>query len=154
MMHRSEKVWLILSFGMIIGFMLIAGYQAFAFEMGPPSYGERIDPQKVDETAPFDEPGIKKIGENEYEVVMTLQVFSFTPSEIEVPAGSTVHFTLTSKDVVHGFQVAETNLNAMVVPGYVQKITQKFDKSGEYLVLCNEYCGAGHQMMSTTITVK
>lgn len=153
-MHRSEKVWLILSFGMIIGFMLIAGYQAFAFEMGPPSYGERIDPQKVDETAPFDEPGIKKIGENEYEVVMTLQVFSFTPSEIEVPAGSTVHFTLTSKDVVHGFQVAETNLNAMVVPGYVQKITQKFDKSGEYLVLCNEYCGAGHQMMSTTITVK
>lgn len=120
-MHRSEKVWLILSFGMIIGFMLIAGYQAFAFEMGPPSYGERIDPQKVDETAPFDKPGIKKIGDNEYEVVMTLQVFSFTPSEIEVPAGSTVHFTLTSKDVVHGFQVAETNLNAMVVPGYVQK---------------------------------
>lgn len=154
MMHRSEKVWLILSFGMIIGFMLIAGYQAFAFEMGPPSYGKRIDPQKVDETAPFDKPGIKKIGENEYEVVMTLQVFSFTPSEIEVPAGSTVHFTLTSKDVVHGFQVAETNLNAMVVPGYVQKITQKFDKPGEYLVLCNEYCGAGHQMMSTTITVK
>ncbi|MBG9445979.1 cytochrome c oxidase subunit II [Cytobacillus firmus] len=154
MMHRSEKVWLILSFGMIIGFMLIAGYQAFAFEMGPPSYGERIDPQKVDETAPFDKPGIKKIGDNEYEVVMTLQVFSFTPSEIEVPAGSTVHFTLTSKDVVHGFQVAETNLNAMVVPGYVQKITQKFDKPGEYLVLCNEYCGAGHQMMSTTITVK
>ncbi|UOE55923.1 cytochrome c oxidase subunit II [Cytobacillus oceanisediminis] len=154
MMHRSEKVWLILSFGMIIGFMLIAGYQAFAFEMGPPSYGERIDPQKVDETPPFDKPGIKKIGENEYEVVMTLQVFSFTTSEIEVPAGSTVHFTLTSKDVVHGFQVAETNLNAMVVPGYVQKITQKFDKPGEYLVLCNEYCGAGHQMMSTTITVK
>lgn len=154
MMHRSEKVWLILSFGMIIGFMLIAGYQAFAFEMGPPSYGERIDPQKVDETAPFDKPGIKKIGDNEYEVVMTLQVFSYTPSEIEVPAGSTVHFTLTSKDVVHGFQVAETNLNAMVVPGYVQKITQKFDKPGEYLVLCNEYCGAGHQMMSTTITVK
>ncbi|MCS0788296.1 cytochrome c oxidase subunit II [Cytobacillus firmus] len=154
MMHRSEKVWLILSFGMIIGFMLITGYQTFALEMGPPSYGERIDPQKVDETAPFDNPGIKKIGENEYEVVMILQVFSFTPNEIEVPAGSTVHFTMTSKDVVHGFQVADTNLNAMVVPGYVQKITQKFDKPGEYLVLCNDYCGAGHQMMSTTITVK
>ncbi|WP_026580748.1 cytochrome c oxidase subunit II [Bacillus sp. J33] len=154
MMHRSEKIWLFLSFGMIIGFMLITGYQTFALEMGPPSYGERIDPQKVDETEPFDQPGIKKIGENEYEVVMTLQVFSFTPSEIEVPAGSTVHFTLTSKDVVHGFQVAETNLNAMVVPGYIQKITQKFDKPGEYLVLCNEYCGAGHQMMSTTIKVK
>jgi cytochrome c oxidase subunit II len=154
MMHSAEKIWLVLSFGMIIGFMLITGYQTFALEMGPPSYGERIDPQKVDETAPFDAPGIKQIGENEYEVVMTLQIFSFTPNQIEVPAGSTVHFTLTSKDVVHGFQVANTNLNAMVVPGYIQKISQIFDQPGEYLVLCNEYCGAGHQMMATTITVK
>ncbi|MBP2239897.1 cytochrome c oxidase subunit 2 [Cytobacillus eiseniae] len=153
-MHRSEKVWLTLSFGMIMAFMIFAGYQTFALEMGPPSHGERIDPQKVDETAPFNEPGVKQIGENEYEVVMTLQIFSFTPSDIEIPAGSTVHFTLTSKDVVHGFQVAETNINAMVMPGYVQKITQKFDKAGEYLVLCNEYCGAGHQLMGTTITVK
>lgn len=153
-MHRSEKIWLTLSFGMIMAFMIFAGYQAFALEMGPPSHGERIDPQKVDQTAPFDQPGIKQIGENEYEVVMTLQIFSFTPSDIEVPAGSTVHFMLTSKDVVHGFQVAGTNINAMVMPGYVQKITQKFDKAGEYLVLCNEYCGAGHQLMGTTITVK
>ena len=49
---------------------------------------------------------LNKVGENEYEVVMTLQIFSFNPGNIEVPAGSTVHFTLTSKDVAHGFQVA------------------------------------------------
>lgn len=153
-MHRSEKVWLILSFGMIMVFMILTGYQAFALDMEPPSGSQRIDPQNVDNIAPFDNPGIKQIGENEYEVVMTLQLFSFTPSDIEVPAGATVHFIMTSKDVVHGFQVAGTNLNAMVMPGYVQKITQKFDKPGEYLVLCNEYCGAGHQLMATTITVK
>lgn len=152
--HLDEKIWLILSFGMIIGFMLFTGYQTFVLGMGPPSNMETIDPQKVDETAPFDNPGIKQIGENEYEVVMTLSVFSFDPSNIEIPAGSTVHFTLTSKDVVHGFQVVGTNLNAMVPPGHIQKITQKFDEPGEYLVLCNEYCGTGHQYMSTTITVK
>jgi cytochrome c oxidase subunit II len=153
-MHRSEEIWLIISFGMIMMFMLITGYQAFALEMGPPSHKETIDPQKVDQIAPFDAPGIKKIAKNEYEVVMTLQIFSFNPTNIEVPAGSTVHFTLTSKDVVHGFQVAGTNINAMVVPGHVQKIKQKFDEPGEYLVLCNEYCGAGHQAMSTTIIVR
>jgi cytochrome c oxidase subunit 2 len=153
-LHRDEKVWLTLSFSLIIGFMLITGYQTFALGMGPPSHMETLDPQKVDQTAPFDNPGITQIGENEYEVVMVLEVFSFTPNQIEVSAGSTVHFTLTSKDVTHGFQVANTNINAMVMPGYVQKITQKFDKPGEYLVLCNEYCGAGHQVMATTITVK
>ncbi|MCA1031156.1 cytochrome c oxidase subunit II [Bacillus timonensis] len=152
-MHLDEKIWLTLSFGMIMIFMLITGYQTFAREMGPPSHKETIDPQKVDETAPFDEPGIKKIGENEYEVVMTLQLFSFTPQNIEIPKGATVHFIMTSKDVVHGFEVAGTNINAMVMPGYVQRISQTFDEAGEYLVICNEYCGAGHQMMSTTITV-
>ncbi|WP_421380898.1 cytochrome c oxidase subunit II [Bacillus salacetis] len=153
-MHLDEKIWLTLSFGLIMGFMIITGYQAYAFGMGPPSHKETIDPQKVDETAPFDNPGITQVGENEYEVVMTLQLFTFTPSEIEIPAGATVHFTLTSKDVVHGFQIANTNVNAMVMPGQIQKITQKFDEPGSYLVLCNEYCGAGHQAMSTTITVK
>jgi cytochrome c oxidase subunit II len=153
-MHRSEEIWLIISFGMIMIFMLITGYQAFALEMGPPSNKETIDPQKVDQIAPFDNPGVRKIADKEYEVVMTLQIFSFNPTTIEVPKGSTVHFTLTSKDVVHGFQVAGTNINAMVVPGHIQKITQKFDEPGEYLVLCNEYCGAGHQAMSTTITVR
>lgn len=153
-MHRSEKVWLTISFGMIMAFMILTGYQAFALDMAPPSGSERIDPQNVDNIAPFDNPGIKQIGDNEYEVVMTLQLFSFTPNDIEIPAGATVHFIMTSKDVVHGFQVAGTNLNAMVMPGYVQKITQKFDQPGEYLVLCNEYCGAGHQLMATTITVK
>ncbi len=152
-LSRGEEVWLIASFGMILIFMFITGYQTFALGMGPPSHQETIDPQQVDETAPFDNPGVKKIADNEYEVVMTLQLFNFTPAEIEVPAGSTVHFILTSKDVTHGFQVADTNINAMVMPGYIQKITQTFDEPGSYLVLCNEYCGAGHQAMSTTIKV-
>lgn len=153
-MHLDEKIWLIISFGVIMIFMVLTGYQTFALEMGPPSHKETIDPQKVDQTAPFDKPGIKKIGEHEYEVVMTMEIFSFTPQDIEIPAGSTVHFTLTSKDVVHGFQVVNTNINAMVMPGRIQKITQTFDEPGDYLVICNEYCGAGHQVMSTTIKVR
>lgn len=153
-MHLDEKIWLALSFGIMMIFMLITGYQAVAEGMAPPSNIQTIDSQKVDQTAPFDKPGIKQIGDHEYEVVMTMQVFSFNPGNIEVPAGSTVHFILTSKDVVHGFEIAETNANAMVTPGYISRVTQKFDKPGSYLVLCNEYCGAGHQMMSTTITVK
>lgn len=153
-MHRSEKIWLTLSFGMIMLFMIATGYQTFALNMGPPSHTETIDPQKVDQTAPFDQPGIRQIGENEYEVVMTLQAFSFTPAKLEFPVGSTIHFTLTSKDVIHGFQIVGTNANAMVMPGHIQKITQTFDAAGDYLVLCNEYCGAGHQVMATIITVK
>ncbi|WP_188455253.1 cytochrome c oxidase subunit II [Virgibacillus oceani] len=153
-MHRLEEMWIAISTGILIIFMVVVGYQTFALGMGPPSNKETIDPQKVDQTEPFDEPGISKIGDNEYEVVMTLQAFGFTPNNIEVPAGAKVNFIMTSKDVTHGFQIAGTNINAMVMPGHIQKISHTFDKPGEYLVLCNEYCGTGHQLMSTTITVK
>ncbi|MYL56531.1 cytochrome C oxidase subunit II [Virgibacillus halodenitrificans] len=153
-MHRAEEIWLVISVGVLILSMVVTGYQAFAMDMAPPSHKETINPQKVDETAPFDNPGVFQTEEGKYEVVMTLQIFSFTPNKIEVPAGSEVTFTMTSKDVVHGFQIAGTNVNAMVMPGHIQNITQTFEEPGEYLILCNEYCGAGHQMMSTTITVK
>lgn len=153
-MHKFEEIWLVLAVAVLVLSMVVTGYQAFAQGMAPPSGKETIDPTRVDEIAPFDNPGVFEIGENEYEVVMTLQIYSFNPGNIEIPAGSTVHFKMTSKDVVHGFQVAGTNLNAMVMPGHIQKISQTFDEPGEYLVLCNEYCGTGHQLMSTTITVK
>ncbi len=153
-LHRFEEIWLIFAVVIIIGSMIVTGYQAFAQEMGPPSHKETIDPEQVEQTAPFDEPGVYEVGDNKYEVVMTLEVFSFNPGDIEVPVGSEVEFIMTSKDVVHGMQIIDTNVNAMVLPGHIQTIKQTFNEPGEYLILCNEYCGAGHQLMSTTITVK
>lgn len=153
-LHRAEEIWLVVGVGIIISAMVFTGYQAFAHGMAPPSGMETLDPQKVDETAPFDNPGIFEVGENAYEVVMTLEAFRFNPNEIEILTGSEVHFTMTSKDVVHGIQVIGTNINAMVTPGHVQRISQTFDTPGEYLVICNEYCGVGHQMMVMTIVVK
>jgi len=153
-LHRFEEIWLVFAVIIIVGSMVITGYQAFAQEMGPPSHKETIDPQKVDQTAPFDSPGVFETGDNEYEVVMTLEAFNFNPGDIEVPVGSTVEFIMTSKDVIHGMQIIDTNVNAMIVPGHIQTISQTFNEPGEYLILCNEYCGTGHQLMSTTITVK
>lgn len=153
-MPRQEEIWLIISVGVLVLSMVFTGYQTFALGMGPPSNKETLDPQKVDEHPLLSEPGVYETGENEYEIVMTLEAFSFNPGDIEIPAGAEVTFIMTSKDVVHGMQIAGTNVNAMVLPGHIQTITETFDEPGEYLILCNEYCGAGHQLMATTITVK
>jgi cytochrome c oxidase subunit II len=84
---------------------------------------------------------------------MLAQAFTYSPSKMTVPKGSTVHFTVTSSDVVHGFEIPSTNVNMMITPGYVSKISQTFDKPGKYLILCNEYCGVGHHMMAVTLEV-
>ena len=59
----------------------------------------------------------------------------------------------TTKDVIHGFEVAGTNVNMMLEPGYISENVYNFNKTGEFLVLCNEYCGVGHHMMTSKIEV-
>lgn len=152
--HKFEEIWLVIGVGVLVISMAITGYQAFAQGMAPPSHKETIDPEKVEETAPFDNPGVYEVGDNKYEVVMTLQAFAFEPSEITVPKGAEVTFIMTSKDVIHGVNVPHTNLNTMVVPGQIQRITQTFNESEEFIMICNEYCGTGHQMMSANIKVE
>ncbi|GAX88509.1 cytochrome c oxidase subunit II [Effusibacillus lacus] len=152
--HRYEKYWLMFGGGIIIAFIVALFVNAFAMGMTPPSDLQRVDPKKVEQTAPFDKPGLKQVGPNEYEAVMVSFAFGYNPNQIEVPVGSKVTFISTSKDVVHGFQIPGTNVNMMVVPGHVNKVTHTFDKPGEYLILCNEYCGAAHHMMMAKVIVK
>lgn len=151
--HRLEKIWLTFGMTMLVVFLTVLGISTFAFGMDPPSHIERIDPAKVNETAPFDQPGLKDLGGGEYEAVLIAYAFSYDPNKIEVPAGSKVTFKLTSPDVVHGFAIPGTNVNAMVLPGEITTVTHTFDKPGEYLVLCNEYCGTGHEFMMMKIIV-
>ncbi|WP_243293006.1 cytochrome c oxidase subunit II [Bacillus sp. FJAT-47783] len=152
-MHKLEKIWLMIGVGTLILFLTIVGIGAFAHGNEPPSDLATLDPEKVDVTPPFDEPGLKKIGENEYELVIVSQAFSFSPKELKVPKDATVHIIVTSKDVVHGLEIVGTNVNMMVTPGHVNSLTYTFKDVGNYLILCNEYCGVGHQMMSASIEV-
>ncbi|MVP00207.1 cytochrome c oxidase subunit II [Paenibacillus lutrae] len=153
--HRLEKIWIGFGVAMLVVFLSVIGISAFAMGMDPPTgHSHGMDPAKVDSTAPFDKPGLKQVGENEYEAVMTAFAFGYAPDNMEIPAGATVHFTITSKDVIHGFQIPGTNVNMMVLPGEINHLTHTFDKPGTYLVLCNEYCGGAHEWMKTTIIVK
>lgn len=152
-MHKFEKIWLIFGIGTLLVFLTTVGVSAFYMGNQPPSCVTTIDPEKVDTTAPFDNPGVKHLGGNKYEVTIVTQAFSFTPNQIEVPKGAEVTFNVTTKDVVHGFEIAGTNINMMLEPGYVSSFTQKFDKAGEFLILCNEYCGSGHHIMSAKLKV-
>ena len=55
---------------------------------------------------------------------------------------------------MHGFQIVGTNVNLTVAPGYVSEVTTTFDTPGEYLVVCNEYCGLAHHLMQGTVVVE
>ena len=64
-----------------------------------------------------------------------------------------VVFRVTSPDVIHGFLISGTNVNSMVVPGFVAEVRTRFDKPGEHLMPCHEYCSVGHEGMWARVKV-
>src|SRR5215216_2489660 len=109
------------------------------------------------ECVPFDktytEAKVTKLDDKTYQVFAVAKMWQFEPAQIYIPVGSEVDFFLTSKDVVHGFNIAEKNVNMMAVYGNINKTTVKFDKAGVYKIVCHEYCGVGHQNMQAEVIV-
>jgi cytochrome c oxidase subunit 2 len=149
-----ERLWMWAAGAIIVLFLGAIGFATVIQGRVPPSHVETIDPQSVFTDPRFSEPGVTANPDGSVEVNMIAQIWIFRPNEIRVPAGRPVTFRMTSPDVIHGFQIVGTNSNTMVVPGYVSQFTTTFDDPGEYLIVCNEYCGTNHHNMSATLIVE
>jgi cytochrome c oxidase subunit II len=152
--YLYELAWILPSIAIPVAMLAVLVVTAFGAHIHLPGDSGRIDPRRVAETPPFDHLGVSEVAPGEYEVHVLAQVWSFTPREIRIPAGSTVHFWATSRDVVHGFLVPQANVNVMLLPGQVARVDAHFDTPGEYPLICHEYCGILHHTMSGRIVVE
>ena len=153
---RYEKWWMGLSIGVLAAFAVAISVAGFALGLQVPSPESRIDPTTVRDKGPFANPGMRLLSPGKYEAYVRAEAkpWKFEPKEMKVPAGSEVTFYVTSADVQHGFDVPGTNVNVMVLPGQVSKVSHKFGKPGDYFYICTEYCGLGHQNMYGKLKVE
>lgn len=151
---RYERAWIYISAGVLVALLVAIFYSAYGLDIQAAGNAGRVDPAAAATTPPFDRPGVRRTGPDRYEVVMVARAWLFNPAEVRVPAGSTVTFTLTSADVIHGFRIPRTAVNVMVVPGQVARVTHQFRQPGIYPLFCHEYCGIGHHAMSGRIIVE
>jgi cytochrome c oxidase subunit 2 len=81
----------------------------------------------------------------------------FSPS-VNVAAGTTVEFRVTTLDVNHGFSLYAPDgrlvTQTQAMPGYVNRLRVTFDESGTYTVLCLEFCGMSHHRMRAVVEVR
>jgi cytochrome c oxidase subunit 2 len=152
--HRTERLWLMFAVAMMAVFFAVITVAALVDGMIPPSRLQSIDPTRVSQTPPFDKPGLHKIADHVYEAYYVAHIFAFDPATIAVPAGSRVTFFVTSADVMHGFSIPETGVNTAVEPGWVSSVAHTFTTPGTFLLICNEYCGSGHQLMAAKVVVR
>lgn len=81
--------------------------------------------------------------------------YAFYP-ELVLQAGKTYRIWISSADALHGFSIVggKQNINLEISPEHVYGGTFTPEKAGEYLIVCNEYCGLGHHGMKGRILVE
>jgi cytochrome c oxidase subunit 2 len=130
-------------------------WAAVAMERVPPSNGAVIDPKALHVSGEFAEANLGTQVDAAGAVVSRIVTaqFQFTPSCIVVPQGHPVTLRFSSPDVIHGILVVGTNVNTMVVPGYISQVRTVFNRTGDLLMPCHEFCGLGHSQMLATVRV-
>ncbi|MFB6296082.1 MAG: cytochrome c oxidase subunit II [Halobacteriales archaeon] len=161
--HRYESVWVVVSAVLIVAWIATVTYGAvgpgiaMVDESGGTADASSIAAEKYGQVEGFRAPGVYESGDGAgYEAYVVAYKFGFEPGSnepITVPRGVEVTFYVTSQDVVHGFQLAGTNVNTMVIPGQIAEFTVAFEETGTYGLLCNEYCGAQHHEMAGQVEV-
>jgi cytochrome c oxidase subunit 2 len=80
--------------------------------------------------------------------------FVYAPREFTVKKGQPVVFEMTSEDFEHGFKIPDLDFRAEFVPGKVVIARLTPDKAGKFDVVCDNFCGSGHEEMDGTLVVE
>ena len=87
-------------------------------------------------------------------VEIVAERFTFTPSRVVVPAGTTLEIRLRSEDTSHGFRIMGGR-NVIIPKRRFGEAVVVFEAAepGEYRFECSRLCGAGHPFMVGEIVV-
>jgi len=152
---QLEGRWITLSLSIVALMVAVITFDALVHGINPPGKVETIDSAKLHLSGEFAENnlGLQVQSDGAIVVRMVAGRYAFFPDQITVPAETQLTFRWVSMDVLHGVHIPMTNLSTMIVPGYVAEITTTFPQPGDYPLLCNEYCGLGHNHMWSAIKV-
>lgn len=161
--NRRETIWLGLSTGW--AFVLFGWMSAFtrvgdqnpigeSYKVDSDDYRDKV--QSYIEEAEETDAGIVPPGDDVY---IGAQTFRWDGLPVVLEAGREYDIHLGSYDVQHGFSIRpeETlsqQINLQMLPGYEWIVPMEFDDPGTYRVLCNEFCGNGHEAMQGTLIVE
>jgi cytochrome c oxidase subunit 2 len=89
----------------------------------------------------------------ERSIAVVARKFEFVPSHIRVKKGETVVLELTAPEVMMGFACADLQVRADIPPGRTTRLRITPERTGEFVFLCDVFCGSGHEEMSGTLIV-
>jgi cytochrome c oxidase subunit II len=152
---RTENRWVAIMLAMLALMMAVIVVTGVTDALHPPSNVETIDPTTLHLNGEFAESNLGTAAEPDGSVTVRIvaEQYAFVPDCSKVPVDTPVKFRLTSADVIHGFLLPATNVNTMVVPGFIAEVRTSFNRPGVYNMPCHEFCGSGHHGMWAKVRV-
>lgn len=78
----------------------------------------------------------------------------YTPDVIQAQPGDTVHVTLTSVDIPHGFRVVRHDVEIVAMPNQPAEATFVVNSESRlYEWYCTTFCGRNHGRMNGSLIV-
>jgi cytochrome c oxidase subunit 2 len=125
-----------------------------AYRIQPDAYVEKVDAMvekyTVREEGDTGVPVVRPPAGTE--VYLLARLWQWYPV-LELEKGQSYRIHMSSADWQHGFSLLPINMNIQVHPGYEMVVTMTPTETGEFGIVCNEYCGIGHHQMSGKIIV-
>lgn len=145
----AERRWGMVVGAIILFLLCMMAYMSLHWASMPPVRTETIDPSTLHIAGEFVETNLGSAVEKDGSVTLRVLAnqYSFTPQCILLPADTPIQVRATAADVVHGFSIDRTNVNLMLVPGYISNFRTRFSEAGEHVMPCHEFCGTGHAAM-------
>lgn len=159
---RIELIWIIIAllwgvtmFGMMI-YWHGAGKQNLsneAYRVTPQAYLQKAQ-EEAEKYTVREEAGIPVVRPPAgSDIYMVARLWQWWPIfELEKDKSYRLH--ISSLDWGHGFSLQPVNINLQIYPGYDMVVTITPDETGEYGIVCNEYCGIGHHQMTGKLYVR
>src|SRR5258708_34954843 len=88
------------------------------------------------------------------EINIAASKFEYTPPMVKVKVGQPVTLVLTSFDRIHGFKMPDFGIRTDIVADQETRVTLTPHKVGSFVVVCDIFCGDGHEDMSGTLVVE
>ena len=123
-----------------------------SYSVAPQAYATRVR-QFIESHKVGDQSGIPIVepapGGDAY---LQAQMWMWMPI-LKLTKDQTYRLHISSMDLQHGFSLQPMNMNFQVLPGYDHVLTITPTQAGEYSIICNEFCGIGHHLMTGRILV-
>lgn len=160
--HRAEKIWFGIAFGWCLILFAMMPLWHLRGGQNPSGIRAKVDPadyrarvqQFIQDYQVGTDNGIPVVAPPPgSDIYLQGQMWMWIPVlELEEGVEYTLH--LSSVDLNHGFNLYPFNVNFQVVPGYDYGLRVTPTESGDFRIVCNEFCGVGHHLMVGKVVVR